>query len=74
MSAPPIAARNVLCGTLETYMYAGSLAKCTVAIGGRRMIVDQYNPRDARQFRDAQRVEVEIPRRVHLLRRTKGAP
>ena len=65
--------RNMLVGTLETYMYAGSLAKCTVAIGGRTMIVDQYNPRDARHFKDARRVAVEIPRSVHLLKR-RGAP
>jgi ABC-type Fe3+/spermidine/putrescine transport system ATPase subunit len=62
---------NVLCGTLETYMYAGSLAKCTVAIGNRTMIVDQYNPRDARHFRDVQRVAIEIPRTVHLLKRNR---
>ena len=61
---------NVLYGTLETYMYAGSLAKCTVVIGDRRMIVDQYNPRDARHFRDASRVAIEIPRTVHLLKRS----
>jgi ABC-type Fe3+/spermidine/putrescine transport system ATPase subunit len=61
--------RNVLVGTVESYVYAGSLAKCTVAIGDRSMIVDQYNPRDARHFKDARRVAVEIPRSVHLLRR-----
>ena len=65
---------NVLCGTLESYMYAGSLAKCTVSIGDRTMIVDQYNPRDARQFQHAGRVAIEIPRSVHLLKkRGRGA-
>jgi ABC-type Fe3+/spermidine/putrescine transport system ATPase subunit len=61
--------RNVLCGTLESYMYAGSLAKCTVSIGDRTMVVDQYNPRDARHFQHAGQVAIEIPRNVHLLRR-----
>jgi ABC-type Fe3+/spermidine/putrescine transport system ATPase subunit len=68
------AKRNVLCGTLETYMYAGSLAKCTVSVGGRTLIIDQYNPRDARHFREAGRVAIEIPRRVHLLKRGGGRP
>jgi hypothetical protein len=44
-----------------------------VAIGGHTLIVDQYNPRDARHFKDARRVAVEIPRSVHLLKR-RGAP
>jgi ABC-type Fe3+/spermidine/putrescine transport system ATPase subunit len=63
--------RNVLCGILESYVYAGSLAKCTVSIGDRIMIVDQYNPRDAGHFKHADRVELEIPRSVHLLRRKR---
>jgi ABC-type Fe3+/spermidine/putrescine transport system ATPase subunit len=61
--------RNVLCGALESYMYAGALAKCTVALDGRRLVIDQYNPRDAGHFQQAERVEVEIPRSVHLLKR-----
>ena len=60
---------NVVCGTLKSYMYAGSLAKCTVEIGTMKMIIDQYNPSDAHHFKQAERVEVEIPRRVHLLKR-----
>ena len=55
-------------------MYAGSLAKCTVSVGGRTMIIDQYNPRDARHFREAGSVAIEIPRRVHLLKRERGRP
>jgi hypothetical protein len=35
------------------------------------MIVDQYNPRDAGHFKHAERVELEIPRSVHLLRRKR---
>jgi ABC-type Fe3+/spermidine/putrescine transport system ATPase subunit len=60
--------QNVLSGTLKSYMYAGSLAKCTVMIGERTMIIDQYNPRDAQQFKHAEKVQVEIPRSVHLLK------
>jgi ABC-type Fe3+/spermidine/putrescine transport system ATPase subunit len=60
---------NVLGGALKSYMYAGSLAKCTVMIGDRSMIIDQYNPRDARQFKHAEKVAVEIPRSVHLLKK-----
>ena len=59
----------MVCGTLKSYMYAGSIAKCTVTIGERKMIIDQYNPRDAQQFQHADKVEVEIPRSVHLLKK-----
>jgi hypothetical protein len=52
-------------------VYAGSLAKCVVSIGDRTMVVDQYNPRDARHFKDADLVVIEIPRTVHLLKRTR---
>lgn len=62
---------NVVCGTLKSYMYAGSLAKCTVEIGTMKMIIDQYNPTDTHHFREAERVAVEIPRRVHLLKKAK---
>jgi len=52
-------------------LYAGSIAKCTVAIGERKMIIDQYNPRDAQRFQHADKVEVEIPRSVHFLKKKK---
>jgi hypothetical protein len=52
-------------------MYAGSIAKCTVTIGDRTMIIDQYNPRDAQHFKHAEKVEVEIPRSVRLLKKKK---
>jgi ABC-type Fe3+/spermidine/putrescine transport system ATPase subunit len=61
--------QNVICGALKSYMYAGSIAKCTVMVGDKKMIIDQYNPRDAQQFLHAADVEVEIPRSVHLLKK-----
>jgi len=33
------------------------------------MIIDQYNPNDVQQFLHAANVEVEIPRRIHLLKK-----
>lgn len=63
--------QNVVCGVLRSYMYAGSLAKCTVEIGAKKMIIDQYNPRDAQHFKEAEKVEVEIPRSVHLLKKRR---
>ena len=65
------AGNNPICGMLKSYMYAGSIAKCTVMIGDKKMIVDQYNPRDAMHFKHAEKVEVEIPRSVHLLKKKK---
>ncbi len=47
--------KNVICGTLKSYMYAGSMAKCTVMIGEQKMVIDQYNPRDAQQFKQPRR-------------------
>jgi ABC-type Fe3+/spermidine/putrescine transport system ATPase subunit len=61
--------QNVICGILKSYMYAGSIAKCTVMVGSKKMIIDQYNPRDAQKFLHAANVAVEIPRSVHLLRK-----
>lgn len=61
--------QNAICGILRSYMYAGALAKCTVEIGAKKMIIDQYNPRDAQHFKEAEKVEVEIPRSVHLLKK-----
>ena len=60
---------NACRGILKSYMYAGSIAKCTVAIGDKKMIIDQYNPREAEKFRPGSEVEIEIPRDVHILRR-----
>jgi ABC-type Fe3+/spermidine/putrescine transport system ATPase subunit len=65
--------RNVLRGKLKSYMYAGSIAKCTVTVGERTMVIDQYNPRDAQRYRNAAEIEIEVPRNVHLLRKEKKA-
>ncbi|MEW6261783.1 MAG: ABC transporter ATP-binding protein [Thermodesulfobacteriota bacterium] len=58
---------NLLGGTLESYMYAGSLAKCTVSIGAKKLVVDQYNPAEAIRFEEHEKVGVVIPRKVHVL-------
>jgi len=63
--------QNVICGSLKSYMYAGSIAKCTVMIGDKKMIIDQYNPRDAQKFLQTAKVEVEIPQSVHLLKKKR---
>lgn len=63
------AKQNVLHGTLTRYMYTGSLAKCSVNLGDREMIIDLYNPRDHRNIRKNDRVEVTIPGNVHVLKR-----
>ncbi len=60
---------NCCKGVLKSYMYAGSIAKCTVEIGDKKMIIDQYNPREAERFHPGAEVDVEIPRNVHILKR-----
>jgi ABC-type Fe3+/spermidine/putrescine transport system ATPase subunit len=59
--------RNVLRGTLTRYMYTGSLAKCSVNLGDREIIIDLYNPRDRVNFSKGDKVDVTIPRNVHVL-------
>jgi ABC-type Fe3+/spermidine/putrescine transport system ATPase subunit len=61
--------QNVLRGTLTRYMYTGSLAKCSVDLGDREIIIDLYNPRDRANFSKGDKVDVAIPHNVHLLRK-----
>jgi spermidine/putrescine ABC transporter ATP-binding subunit len=61
--------QNTFHGTVESHMYAGSLAKYTVKFGDREMIVDQYNPRDSERFKKKDKVKVTVPRSVHVLKR-----
>jgi spermidine/putrescine ABC transporter ATP-binding subunit len=66
---------NIFHGSIESSMYAGSLVKYVVDMGGRKMIVDQYNPRDAGLFKEGDKVAVMVPRNIHVLKsesRTKG--
>lgn len=63
------AQQNVLRGKLVRYMYTGSLAKCSVDLGDREIIIDLYNPRDRANFRRGDSVDVAIPHNVHLLRK-----
>jgi ABC-type Fe3+/spermidine/putrescine transport system ATPase subunit len=58
---------NAFTGTVETFMYGGALAKCTVSLGPKKVIVDQYDPREDRLFRPGDQVTVMIPRNVHVL-------
>ena len=60
---------NTFPGYVESLMYAGSLVKYVVNIAGGKMIVDQYNPRDAGLFREKDKVAVTIPRNLHALKR-----
>jgi spermidine/putrescine ABC transporter ATP-binding subunit len=66
---------NIFHGYVDSSMYAGSLVKYVVDIGGGKMIVDQYNPRDAGLFKEGDKVAVMVPRNIHVLKResrTKG--
>lgn len=56
-------------GKVESSMYAGSLAKYTVKFGDREMVIDHYNPMGSQKFRKNDKVEVTVPRNVHLLKR-----
>jgi ABC-type Fe3+/spermidine/putrescine transport system ATPase subunit len=61
--------RNTFHGTVESHMYAGNLAKYTVNIGDRKIIVDQYDPKDAGLFMEKEKVSVTIPRSIHILKK-----
>lgn len=70
LSSPETETRvNTFQGYVESSMYAGSLVKYVVDIGGGKMIVDQYNPRDAGLFREGDKVTVMVPRNIHVLKR-----
>ena len=60
---------NTFRGTIQSQMYAGNLAKYTVKIGDKDMIVDQSNPKDSHRFRKRDKVEIVVPRTVHALKR-----
>lgn len=64
------ARQNVLHGTLSRYVYTGAQAKCHVLLSGKReMLVDISDPRDHVPVRENDKVEVTIPRNVHVLMR-----
>jgi ABC-type Fe3+/spermidine/putrescine transport system ATPase subunit len=60
---------NTFGGSVESQIYAGSLAKYTIKFGKRAMVVDQYNPMGSTKFSRDEKVEVAIPRKVHMLKR-----
>ena len=60
--------QNTFHGTVESHMYAGSLAKYTIKFNDREMVVDHYNPKDSEHFKKKDRVKVTIPRSVHMLK------
>lgn len=63
---------NIIEGVVDKYMYAGSLAKYTIRIGDKYLVMDQYNPKDQITFAEKSRVAVEIPQNCHILRRNGG--
>ncbi len=60
---------NTLQGIIQSQMYAGNLAKYTVKVGDREIIVDQYNPKDSLRFKNMEKVEIIIPQSAHILKR-----
>jgi len=58
---------NTFHGRVESKMYAGNLAKYTVRIGDKALVIDQYNPKDAIQFQRGDDVTFTIPETVHIL-------
>jgi ABC-type Fe3+/spermidine/putrescine transport system ATPase subunit len=61
--------QNSFHGTVQSQMYAGSLAKYTVKFGQKEMVIDHYNPMGSRKFGKNENVKVTIPRNVHMLKR-----
>jgi ABC-type Fe3+/spermidine/putrescine transport system ATPase subunit len=63
---------NTFHGTVEHQMYAGNLVKYTVKFGDREMVVDQYNPKDAIQFKRGDTVKLTVPQTIHALPKHAG--
>jgi spermidine/putrescine ABC transporter ATP-binding subunit len=61
--------QNSFHGTVQSQMYAGNLAKYTVKFGQKEMVIDHYNPMGSRKYGKNERVNVTIPRNVHVLKR-----
>ena len=60
---------NTFHGKVQSFMYAGNLAKYTVKFGDKEMIVDHYNPMDTQQFKKNETVKIKVPRTIHALKR-----
>ena len=58
---------NSFGGVVESYMYAGNLAKYTIRLGNREIVIDQYNPKDAVKFTRGDQVRFTIPKSIHAL-------
>ena len=65
--------QNTFEGTVESFMYAGSLAKYTVCIGDKVIVIDQYDPSVTGFFKKRDKVVVKIPRNVHVLKRYESS-
>jgi len=65
--------KNTFHGTVASHMYAGNLAKYTIKIGDREMIVDQHNPKDSEEFKEKDKVKVTVPRTIHILKSMQKA-
>lgn len=65
---------NAFAGSIRSVMYAGSTVKYTVEVAGKDLIVDEYDPTSHGTRRMGERVVAEIPRNVHILRASSGAP
>ena len=61
--------KNTFQGMIESRMYAGNLAKYTVSLGERKIVIDQYNPRGSELFQEGEKVSIMVPRNVHVLNR-----
>lgn len=59
---------NSFVGSIRSVMYAGSTVKYTVDVGGKALIVDEYDPTTHGIRRMGERVVAEIPRNVHILK------
>ncbi|MCP4672936.1 MAG: ABC transporter ATP-binding protein [Desulfobacula sp.] len=60
---------NMLTGKIEHSMYAGNLVKYTIKCGDRKILIDQYNPKDSIKFKRGDNIKFTIPRTVHALPR-----
>lgn len=61
---------SILQGTVRRYIYTGALAKCHVElVTGKEIIVDISDPRDHERYVPGDRVDVTIPKKVHILKR-----
>ncbi|MFA1820020.1 ABC transporter ATP-binding protein [Virgibacillus oceani] len=54
-------------GTLTNVVYNGNFARYFISIGEQEVMVDEFNPRDAKQYQKGDQIGLELPKNPHFI-------